>query len=709
MLAVLLPAGARIDRRAVVARHNPHVTKVDTLASLTVGNGRFAATVDATGLQTFPELYSNGIPLTTMSAWGWHYSPNPDGLRPSQTLAPRDFGRQHGSELYALQTGGGAQQAAAADYFRANPHRLNLACIGLNISNPSLVDSVDEHLDMWTGKVDSRFKYGSNHLHVETVCDYSNDLLASRVSGDMSGVGIRIRVPWPTAQHADDASDWKNAGKVRISGIQDIYGQGTAQFLVVIGSTRYVMQLAWTGRAELSSRGQTILLTSHGTQLDFYCRFLPFADDNDTIGAFYPVPFSDIAMSSAGHWADWWSRGGFVDFSGTADARAAELERRVILSQYLMGTQEDNSMPPQETGLTYNSWFGKFHLEMVWWHQAWLGLWGYDDVLDRTLDWYHTALPKARAIARRQHFAGCRWMKMTDPTAVEAPSNVGSLLIWQQPHPIYLAELLYRAVATPGDSSRGDSIPSYRQQQVLRKYADIVELTAEFMADFAEYDSVHSRYVLRGCIPAQETLKADSMLNPPLELAEWLEALKIARQWRVRMGARTVAKWDDIISRLSPLKAGSNGLYLAAEPAADTYTDIRLTSDHPAVLGAFGMMPQSRLVDNAVMRRTLSWIQHNWHWNTAWGWDFPMMAMTCARLGMPSDAVDALLMNEPKNTYLSNGHNWQSNRLRAYLPGNGGLLMAVGMMAAGWDGSAGRCPGFPSDWHVQYEGILPMP
>lgn len=175
------------------------------------------------------------------------------------------------------------------------------------------------------------------------------------------------------------------------------------------------------------------------------------------------------------------------------------------------------------------------------------------------------------------------------------------------------------------------------------------------------------------------------------------------------MGARTVAKWDDIISRLSPLKAGSNGLYLAAEPAADTYTDIRLTSDHPAVLGAFGMMPQSRLVDNAVMRRTLSWIQHNWHWNTAWGWDFPMMAMTCARLGMPSDAVDALLMNEPKNTYLSNGHNWQSNRLRAYLPGNGGLLMAVGMMAAGWDGSAGRCPGFPSDWHVQYEGILPMP
>ena len=34
---------------------------------------------------------------------------------------------------------------------------------------------------------------------------------------------------------------------------------------------------------------------------------------------------------------------------------------------------------------------------------------------------------------------------MTDPSAMEAPSKVGSFLIWQQPHIIYLAELVYRA------------------------------------------------------------------------------------------------------------------------------------------------------------------------------------------------------------------------------------------------------------------------
>ena len=44
-----------IDRKALVSRNNPVVTSVDTLASLSVGNGGFAFTTDVTGLQTFPE------------------------------------------------------------------------------------------------------------------------------------------------------------------------------------------------------------------------------------------------------------------------------------------------------------------------------------------------------------------------------------------------------------------------------------------------------------------------------------------------------------------------------------------------------------------------------------------------------------------------------------------------------------------------------
>ena len=74
---------------------------------------------------------------------------------------------------------------------------------------------------------------------------------------------------------------------------------------------------------------------------------------------------------------------------------------------------------------------------MIWWHQSWLALWGHENLLERTLGWYETVEPVAREIARRQGFEGVRWMKMTDPSGMEAPSNVGSFLIWQQPHFIY--------------------------------------------------------------------------------------------------------------------------------------------------------------------------------------------------------------------------------------------------------------------------------
>ena len=48
MLCMLTPllASAAIDRNAVVSRNNPVITKADTLASLSVGNGHFATTVD---------------------------------------------------------------------------------------------------------------------------------------------------------------------------------------------------------------------------------------------------------------------------------------------------------------------------------------------------------------------------------------------------------------------------------------------------------------------------------------------------------------------------------------------------------------------------------------------------------------------------------------------------------------------------------------
>ena len=103
--ALLLAAGCtaveeRIDRMALVERHAPRTTRIDTLASFTVGNGGFAFTADVTGLQSFPELYAHGVPLGTQSDWGWHSFANPENYRHEETLRDYDFGRGR-TERYA--------------------------------------------------------------------------------------------------------------------------------------------------------------------------------------------------------------------------------------------------------------------------------------------------------------------------------------------------------------------------------------------------------------------------------------------------------------------------------------------------------------------------------------------------------------------------------------------------------------------------------
>jgi hypothetical protein len=125
-------------------------------------------------------------------------------------------------------------------------------------------------------------------------------------------------------------------------------------------------------------------------------------------------------------------------------------------------------------------------------------------------------------------------------------------------------------------------------------------------------------------------------------------------------------------------------------------------------------MLDGSMVDRETMRRTLHKIVENWDWNNTWGWDFPLMAMTAARLGERETAIKLLLMDQSKNRYLVNGHNAQLGpTLPLYLPGNGGLLYATALMAAGWDGApAGEhAPGFPDDgsWVVRWEGLKQAP
>ncbi len=80
-----------INREAVIRRHTVNINKFDSLASLSLGNGRFAFTADITGLQSFPEAYVKGVPLGTQSEWGWHSFVDTAGYRFEETLKKYTF------------------------------------------------------------------------------------------------------------------------------------------------------------------------------------------------------------------------------------------------------------------------------------------------------------------------------------------------------------------------------------------------------------------------------------------------------------------------------------------------------------------------------------------------------------------------------------------------------------------------------------------
>ena len=681
-------ASAQIDRQALVRRNCPHITSVDSLASLTVGNGEFAFTCDVTGLQTFPAHYSKGVPLGTQSQWGWHSFPNKGGYQASEVLRSFDFGRG-AEEWYSCQLKD-ERGKAASDYLRANPHRLHLGVVGFAGMKIADLSDIDQRLDMWEGILRSSFKCQGRPVRVQTTCHPTQDRIVAQIS-DAGQHAVQFAFPYPTGVHSDDACDWSKNKSHKVLLVKK--KEGVSVYRHEVDGQSYFIKIMWEHASAPVLKGNTIQVKP--TQADWALSFEFTAEEPSLDVVDVPASVEETKR----YWTDFWQQGGVVDFSHCTDKRARELERRVVLSQYLLAVQCAGSTPPQETGLTYNSWFGKFHLEMIWWHQAQFALWGHPELLSRTLPWYEKALPMAREIAKRQGFEGARWMKMTDPSAAEAPSNVGSFLIWQQPHLIYLCELLYRATADPA---------------VVQRYASLVEETARFMASFATYDATSGRYLLKGCIPAQETLKAAETINPPFELSYWHFALSVAQQWRERQSLPRNQEWDKIIAQLSPLCA-KEGVYAASEdsPAYPSLTadGIKLYSDHMAVLGACGVLPHSRLVDLKTMQNTLHWVMNNWNWDKTWGWDFPMTCMTAVRMGEPTVALEALLKDCRTNTYLPNGHNYQDDRLRCYLPGNGGLLTAVALMCAGYDGCDETLPGFPKDgsWDVRFEGIMPLP
>lgn len=305
-----------IDREALVARNNPQVSAFDSLASLSVGNGEFAFTVDVTGLQTFPERYSKGVPLGTQSQWGWHSFPNPQNFQPEDALKEFDFGRGH-KELYACQFKETGRQQDASNWLRMNPHRLHLGVVGLELGDSVEVEDltdVHQSLDMWKGIVSSNFTLNGVDYEVQTVCHPTLDMISAKVV-DEARSGINLRFPYPTGQHSDDACDWKANDKHATEVVrQDAQG---AVLKRTLDETSYYVTLSWEGKAHLLEKERNYyILEPEADTLAFSCCFTSeLLKETSDASVVETLPtFEETSVESAVHWKEFWTNGAAVDF-----------------------------------------------------------------------------------------------------------------------------------------------------------------------------------------------------------------------------------------------------------------------------------------------------------------------------------------------------------------------------------------------------------
>ena len=228
-----------IDRRRLVERHNITLTEPHPEHVLSVGNGDFAYTADITGMQTFTRFHdaaaamANGtvaVNTATMSNWGWHDMPNPDGFTLDDAMTtyqtargPVSYPDKH-DMMGAMSGGEVADEFRAGSWLNANPQRIDLGRIGLELrdspgsepeTDPAALSHTSQSLDLWAGLIESTFRYQDALVRIETVAAPDAAIVAFRVhSTNLVNGHARIVFRFPYASDGFfQTDDWHAADR----------------------------------------------------------------------------------------------------------------------------------------------------------------------------------------------------------------------------------------------------------------------------------------------------------------------------------------------------------------------------------------------------------------------------------------------------------------------------------------------------------------
>ncbi len=703
-----------IDRRAVVERHQ--IKSAELMERLPVGNGNFCFNVDGTGLQTFSG--------DTLSHWGWFSEPLPSkyewkdvpktGTYSQGRLSGGDPFPQDRKDLYS--------------WIRNSPHQMNLARVRLTKADGTPVDkseiaNVKRQLNIWTGVHSTSFEFQGETISVSTcVSDdvEKRSILSVKINCDAKAaklLAVEIAFPYPNLKRDAWTGDFSESApqtpfKVVRKAEDSVVVQRTLQNEYAentLGDYSYDVRVDAPGLAvdQLGDSSTLRIALAKDGDKTFNVAFYG-KDYRDPPRAESPavndatVSYEDVEKESKTRWESYWTTGGAVDFSESSDPRWFELERRVVLSQFLLRANSAGDWPSSESGLLeICPWSGRFHLEMVLQHLIHWWAWDRAEFGEKAAQIYEVVTPGAKALAEQLDYKGLKWQKEIAPDGRTAPWVGNLALLWKQPHPIFFAEMDYRRNPTT---------------ETLKKWEAIVEGTADHMADYATVDE-NGVYHLDPVMPPDEQgFTKDDLFD----LAYWRWGLDAANAWRERLGKERCEEWDRVRANLAPLPQ-KDGYYVHSAEWTDTFE--KRAWEHPDLIGIWGMIPPTDAVDKETATRTLERIVKEWNWDRTWGWDYPWVGLAGARLNRPEIAVDGLLIDSTCNKYALSGANLGGPSARGgkgpYLPGNAGLLYAIAGMCAGFDETAkdgatdaasmprsgDTAPGFPDGWKVKWENL----
>lgn len=589
-------------KKSDIIKYNLKFNHIDSKNPVTIGNGDFAITLDQTGTQSLYEIYKD-IPLSTMSNKNWFYKDKKD-IKPSYVDGKAYM-------LFNLDNDPNYQ------INRQYPFKYSFMQI-LLYDNDKLIDinnikDVKQELDLYKGIVTSSFNYKEKINKTISFIYQDHDEFNFKLQSDNLNLALKFNYPSYT----------KNGYRLDI--LPNVLVKEDRITLL------YDDKNSLSFKLKSSSKYQIVENT------------LIFDDNN--------VSFS-LALDEI-------KEGKLLDEFWKCDNGIIidneELVKKMVLSKYLLHVNSTGIYPPQESGLTYNCWNSKFHLEMHLIHSLWNIYNNHVGDLVKSFDYYLSIMPSSLKRASLNGYKGLRFPKMTGPDGEDSPSNIGPLLIWQAPHILFMLQEIYYL---------------YNKENIIKKYEPLISGTIDFMISFLTLKD--SKYqMLDPLLEACESIPLDRCQNPSFELEYWRYTLE--RQPKIDTVLYGHQRYDylDITSKIITPKE-DDGIYLKTYGVIDKYD---LYKDHPTE-GFLMSFFKSKIVDKEKMVKTIDYILKNMDLSSYWGWDFPFLGLSLLNCGEIEKSIEVTQLNTINNQHLYNGYNTSPrDDLKAYLPGNGAFLI----------------------------------